>query len=249
MLSAFPEARSTKIGRTIWYNRQRSVQYVICDGFGRSPSADFPVTGDMVCGLVTAAVGGVTKGLANHLALFASGTCSAPSLAAHPTEPERYESVACGWVSSLLEVLAKPAGILANVGCTFAPSTGHSIGAIFESKHELDVADDIIGRGKCLKYSPSHFGSPWLAIECGRKDQGFNGLPQSNESIVNCGTVGSSAGAGYTRIRAWGVSCSVARGVLSPNTLPAVGWRIIHRPAYDVFIDGKAWITGIPLGD
>ena len=53
---AFPDAHTTTIGRTTWYNRQRSVQDVICDGFGRNPSADFTTDG-VACGLFAVAVG------------------------------------------------------------------------------------------------------------------------------------------------------------------------------------------------
>jgi hypothetical protein len=33
-------------------------------------------------------------------------------------------------------------------------------------------------RGKCLKYSPTHFGSPWLAVDCASNDPGFSTLPR-----------------------------------------------------------------------
>lgn len=166
---AFPNAHSRTIGRTTWYNRQRSVQMVTCDGFGLSPSADFPISADMVCGLVAQAIG--IK--AHSLGLFVDGVCSGAALAASPKEPAKYIGVACDWVSALI---GKAVGALAAIGCTFAPSAGHALGGMIESKHELDIDADILNRGKCLKYSPTHFGSPWLAVKCSRKDRGFSTL-------------------------------------------------------------------------
>ena len=127
----------------------------------------------MVCGLVSEAIGFK----ADRLGLFVSGACSGVDLAGDPREPSQYVGIACGWASSLLEKAVKPIGILASLGCTFAPSAGNFTGGVFESKHELDAAIDIVDRGECLKYSPSHFGSPWLAVRCARNDPGFASLP------------------------------------------------------------------------
>jgi hypothetical protein len=172
--AAFPHASSKTIGKTTWYNRQSSVENVVCDGFGLQPSADFPVTAGFVCAIVSQAIGAK----AERLSLFIDGGCSGDAIASDPHEPATYIGVACGWASELLEKVAAPAGVLAGLGCAAAPLVGTSLGNILESKHELDVASDVVGRGKCLKYSPTHFGSPWLAVACSATDPGFSNLPQ-----------------------------------------------------------------------
>lgn len=193
--SAFPDARSTTSGRTTGYNRQESVRMVLCYGFGMDPSADFPVSAGMVCGLLAQVIH-LPGGQALHnLSLFADGACSGADLASDPGEPVKYIGIACSWASDLLGVLATPAaGALASLGCTLAPSIGHSLGSLFESKHEFDVAVDVVQHGKCIKYSPTHFGSPWLAVKCSPGDPGFVKLPQV---VTNSGGgSGSGGGAG-----------------------------------------------------
>src|ERR1700720_4004765 len=78
--AAFPQARRKTIGRTTWYNRQESVRMVVCYHFGLTPSADFPVSASMVCGMVAAIIDSVPGGQAAHkLSLFADsvdGACS-----------------------------------------------------------------------------------------------------------------------------------------------------------------------------
>jgi hypothetical protein len=171
--AAFPNARAKTIGKTTWYNRQESVRMVICGGFGLEPSADFPVSASMVCGLLSQAIG---KG-SDKLGIYADGTCSAADLASDPKEPVKYLSAACSWGSDLVGIAIKPLGTLLGLGCTLAPSAGHALGGVFESKHELDVARDVMNEGKCIKYSPTHFGSPWVTEACADGDKGFTTLP------------------------------------------------------------------------
>jgi hypothetical protein len=172
--AAFPDARRKTIGRTTWYNRQESVRMVLCYRFGLNPSADFPISSSMVCGVLAQVLG---KGSVK-LGLFVDGACSAADLADDPKQPTKYIGVACGWASNLLGVFVKPLGALGSAGCTLAPSTGRAFGAALESKHQFDVAVDVIRRDKCIKYSPTHFGSPWLADDCARGDKGFSTLPK-----------------------------------------------------------------------
>lgn len=171
--SAFPNARSKTIGKTTWYNRQESVRMVICGGFGLEPSADFPMSSSMVCGLLAQVIG---KG-SDRLGIYADGACSSADLARDPKEPVKYLSAACSWLSDLLGLAIKPAGALAGLACTTAPSAGNYLGDVFESGHELDVAIDVMRHGRCIKYSPTHFGSPWLAEPCADGDRGFSTLP------------------------------------------------------------------------
>lgn len=154
---------------------------VVCYRFGLTPSADFPISASMVCGMVAAIIDAVPGGRAAHkLSLFADGVdgaCSGVELAADPSEPAKYVGIACSWASDLLGVLMKPAGVAGSLGCAIAPSLGHSLGSMFESMHEFDVATDVVRHGKCIKYSPTHFGSPWLAVKCAPGDKGFSSLP------------------------------------------------------------------------
>lgn len=171
--AAFPDARRKTIGKTTWYNRQESVRMVLCYRFGLEPSADFPISSSMVCGMLAQVIGKRSP----KLGVFADGACSGADLADDPKEPVKYLSAACSWASDVLGALAKPAGVLGSLGCTLAPSAGHALGSMFESKHEFDVAVDVTRHGKCIKYSPTHFGSPWLADDCASGDKGFATLP------------------------------------------------------------------------
>jgi hypothetical protein len=169
------------IGRTTWYNRQESVRQVVCYRFGLTPSADFPVSAGMVCGMVSAIVGAGPGGQAvKKLSLFADGACSGADLAADPSEPAKYVGIACAWASDLLGVLLKPAGVAGSILCAGAPSVGHALGGRLESQHEFDVAIDVVRHRKCIKYSPTHFGSPWLAVRCAAGDKGFSSLPRAS---------------------------------------------------------------------
>lgn len=153
---------------------------VVCYRFGLTPSADFPISATMVCGMVAATINAVPGGkAADKLSLFADGldgACSGVELASDPTEPAKYVGIACSWASDLLGALVKPAGVLGSLGCAAAPSVGHALGSLLESKHEFDVAADVIQRGRCIKFSPTHFGSPWLAVKCAPGDKGFSDL-------------------------------------------------------------------------
>ena len=93
---AFPDARAIDIGRTTLYNRQASVENVICFGYGRNLSADFNTDG-VACGLLSAALG---AGRVKTLELFADaadGACSGVAIAAQPKSPESYLEAACSW--------------------------------------------------------------------------------------------------------------------------------------------------------
>lgn len=199
--SAFPGAKTRDVGRTTLYDFQESVRQVVCYGFGLNPGAGVSITSDFVCAL--AAVGiGTTK--AEQLELYVDGACSAAAIARDPKEPATYVGVACAWASDVLGKLDKAAGILGGLGCALAPEVGSDLGGALESKHELDVADDILTKGRCLKYSPSHFGSPWLAVACAKDDTGFRDLPRAHGTI----SVTGSFNAGY-------------RIALGTRTLPA----------------------------
>lgn len=76
-----------------------------------------------------------------------------------------------------------------------------------------------------------------------------NGVAAAEARVLRCGRVGSSVGGGYAHIRAYGVSCHEARRVIFSFGPPVPGWRIHHLDGYDKFTKGRAWITGVPLGD
>ena len=69
-----------------------------------------------------------------------------------------------------------------------------------ESHHELQVASDIILHQECLKDSPSHFGSPWLAVPCARNDKRFADVPRRSRrpSAYILTISGPIAGGGHT---------------------------------------------------
>jgi hypothetical protein len=171
--SAFPDAREKTIGKTTWYNRQESVKMVLCDRFGLDPSANFPIGSGMVCSVLSQVVGAWS----HNTGLFVEGSCSGAEIASSPKEPVKYISAACGWAADLLGIARKQLGVLAAAGCTTAPSAGAGLGSAFESKHEFDVAVDVISHNKCIKYSPTHFGSAWVTETCAKADKGFKTLP------------------------------------------------------------------------
>src|SRR6185312_1905446 len=185
------------------------------------------------------------------LALFSDGACPAGAIASDPKEPAAYIGVACGCLSDLLEQVASPVGVFAGLGCATAPVVGTALGSLLESKHELDVAADIVGKGKCLKYSPTHFGSPWLAVACSPSDPGFASLPQLE------GTISLSADEGFfytVRLdgqdlpqtlgasrRAWGKPASLTRVGYKKDPDCQLTWPAQHLTA--VFYHGYG---GIP---
>ncbi len=159
---------------------------LVCNHFGLEPSADFPLSWSMACGLVGKVIG---KG-APKLALFSDGACSGVELAGAPREPTKYIGIACSWAATLL------GSGLGSAGCTLAPPAGTALGSMFESKHELDVAIDVAQHGKCIKYSPTHFGSPWLADDCAPGDKGFTTLPVHKPEAPAGGSGPSGGGSG-----------------------------------------------------
>jgi hypothetical protein len=187
---AFPGAKARDVGRTTLYNFQESVRQVVCSGFGLNPDTGVSISSDFVCALAAVAIG-TTK--AEQLELYADGACSAAAIAKDPKEPATYIGIACGWASDILGKLDKAAGILGGLGCALAPEVGSNLGGALESNHEIDVANDILTKGKCLKYSPSHFGSPWLAVACAKDDKGFSNLLR----VLGTISVSGSTDAGY----------------------------------------------------
>jgi hypothetical protein len=126
-------------------------------------------------GMLSSVPGGFTK--TSKLAAFADGS-SAVALAGDPKARRGgWVEYAAGRVTCSGSLPRRSAGFSAAWPFTLAPSTGTSLADIFEGKHEPEVAIDIAQHGKCLKYSPSHFGSPWLAVRCARSDTGFSTLP------------------------------------------------------------------------
>ena len=225
--AAFPDARRKTIGRTTWYNRQESMRMVLCYRFGLNPSADFPISAGMVCGMLAEVIG---HGIAEKLGLFTTGACSGAEIASDPGEPTKYISAVCGWASALLK------SVPAALGCTFAPSAGTSLGSLFESKHELDVAVDVARRGKCIKYSPTYFGSPWLAVDCAPGDPGFSGLPLGSSGNGDSSGDGSGGGVGAGPGSGGGEEGSSNGGGTS--------WRAIDLPVPSAGTPGLGDVAG-----
>jgi hypothetical protein len=169
---------------------------VVCYGFGLNASADFPVSAGMVCGLVAQAVDLPGGEIADNLSVFADGACSGGELASDAGEPAKYVGIACSWASDLLGALDKPAGVIASLGCTLAPSLGYSLGARLESKYEFDIAMDVMQRGRCIKYSPTRLVSPWVVDKCKPGDPGFSDLPLAPTGGGTSGTGSGTGGAG-----------------------------------------------------
>jgi hypothetical protein len=241
--SAFPQARTKTIGRTTWYNRQESVRQVVCYHFGLSPSADFPVSASMVCGMAAVAIGTAPGGPATEdLSLFADGACSGADLASDPSEPAKYVGIACSWASDLLGALVKPAGVLGSIGCAAAPSVGHALGGLLESKHEFDVAVDVMQHRKCIKYSPTHFGSPWLAVKCSQGDKGFSTLkrvsappvtpptpqvPSTGPTVIYAGATEMGSQAGDLDFYEWEGATGERTEVLDAMPSDLMGYRCV----------------------
>lgn len=168
--TAFPSASSTTRGKSTFYNRQRSVQLVVCDGFGQRVGAHFNVTAGMACALLTAAIPEKYR----HAALFIDGSCSGAQLAVHH-DVETNVGAACGFAADLLGVPLKVAGKLAGLGCALAPSAGRWLANWAESRHERAIARDVIRRGRCIRFNRHRF-TRWAAVRCASHDRGFGNL-------------------------------------------------------------------------
>jgi hypothetical protein len=168
--TAFPSGKSTTRGQSTFYNRQRSVELVVCDGFGQRATAKFTVTAGMACALLTRTIPRKYR----HVALFIDGSCSGAALAAHP-DVETDLGAACGFTADLLGVPLKVAGSLAGLACTLAPAVGHSLADWAESHHERAIARNVIRHGKCIRFN-RHVFTRWAAVKCDRHDPGFRSL-------------------------------------------------------------------------
>lgn len=173
--SAFPSAHSKTRGQSTFYNRQRSVQLVVCDGFGQSAdsAAHMTVTVGMACALLTQAI----PKKYHDVALFVDGSCSGAQLAAHH-DLETDIGVACGFTADLLGVTLKAAGRLAGLACALAPAAGHFLASWAESRHERSIAQAVIHRGRCIRFN-RHIVTRWAAVKCAHDDPGFRLLPRA----------------------------------------------------------------------
>ncbi len=179
--SAFPGARSKRVGRSLLYNYQESVEQVLCNGFGRRTAADFPVSAALACSLVATAAGVVGSKLSNPdlkgTELYATGTCSVIELASDAPLLEKFVSQACSWASTILgRTPAVAWGYIGGVACAVAPALGGGIATYWENHHEAAVAHDITAHQRCLEWVVGHFGNSWKAITCDPRDTGFRGL-------------------------------------------------------------------------
>ena len=179
-----------------------------------------------MCAITSQAIGAKAEGLS----LFVDGACSADQLVSQPHEATTYIGIVCGWASDLLEKVAGPVGVLEEVGCAAAPVLGTALGGALESKHEIEVAADIVGRSKCLKYSPTHFGSPWLAVRCAANDAGFAHLRVAPPVLCAANADFEPANGGFGIIvrdlRAVAIDCASAVMVMreAVEGHPPTGW-------------------------
>ncbi len=173
---AFPHAHTADIGQTSIHNYQSSVEMVVCDHFGYSGKVGIPIA-QMVCGVVASASGWVgNKWKIPNLARLSTatdGACTAAEVAGTGSVYDKAASITCSWAADLLGAKTPTPAFFLGVGCAVAPVIGNLIGTWLESKHEQDVAISVIRSGKCIKYSPRHFPSPWLSVDCAPNDRRF----------------------------------------------------------------------------
>lgn len=76
--------------------------------------------------------------------------------------------------------------------------------------------------------------------------------PRTARRGRRCGTIGSSAGWGYSNIRAYGLTCRAAKHVLNTwSVTHPGGWKLTYggKGGVDSFTKGRKKVTGQPLGD
>jgi hypothetical protein len=171
-VDGFPGAHAKTVGKTTVWNRQDSVRYIVCDGFGLKPSSGIEPSAAFVCDMAAIAIGKTDE----VEGFKAESACDAYEIEKDPKAAATYVGILCGWAADALGLARKQLGTLADTGCALAPVIGTNLGGMLESNHELDVDRDILTSGKCLKYSPTHFGSPWVAVACAKNDPGFSPL-------------------------------------------------------------------------
>lgn len=180
---AFPRAHTTHIGRTDIHNYQSSVRMVDCYEFGvNKPKFQIHPTAPMLCGMVASASGwssakaGAIWREPNLGALgpATDGTCSAAEVTGSDSTVQKVASLTCSWAADLLGAKTPSPGFFAGVGCASAPAVGNALGTWWETGHEHRVALAVTRSGRCIKYSPRHFPSPWLAISCSANDPRFS---------------------------------------------------------------------------
>jgi hypothetical protein len=179
---AFPRAHVTDIGRTSIHNYQSSVRMVDCYQFGvRHGKFQIHPTAAMLCGMIASATGwvGTKAGVVwrapnlDKLGPATDGACSAGEVLGSDSTAEKAASLACSWSADLLGGKTPSPGFFAGLGCSLAPVVGNALGNWWETNHEHSVAQAVTRHGKCIKYSPRHFPSPWLDVDCARGDRLF----------------------------------------------------------------------------
>jgi hypothetical protein len=192
-VTAFPTASSTTTGNTTSYDREASVQAIICAGFGGD--VKFKIDDGVKCSLLAAAIGSKFA----RTGAFIDGSCSGVALATDPGYGTT-AAVACSMLSDLLgtDPELKVFAIGAGVSCSF----GHALGAWIESVGEAHAADAVFQHGKCLQFSKHGFpvGDTWLAVDCKRGDHGFStaSAPTRPLPTLYDGAAGASAAHAFT---------------------------------------------------
>jgi hypothetical protein len=234
-VKGFPGAHAKTVGKATWWNRQDSVRYIVCDGFGLKPSLSIQPTAAFVCDMTAIAIGRTDE----VEGFKAEAACDAYEIEKDPKAAATYVGILCGWAAEALGIASEKLGELGSTGCASATVVGTAFGAARESVHEMDVDRDILTRGKCLKYSLTHFGSPWLAVACAKNDPGFSNLQNAGSVLHLCSreTVGLPPGVhGYgiiiQNLSVRGVACKQGLAVALDDTYddkPPAPWRCVEH--------------------
>ncbi|MEA2219051.1 MAG: hypothetical protein QOJ35_1677 [Solirubrobacteraceae bacterium] len=226
------------------------MQNVLCAGIGHD--VKFDLDSGVACTLVSAAIGSKYK----KVALFIDGSCSGPTLAAHP-DTGASSAIACGMLSDLLGAAPSPfiqtVAHSAGLACAF----GRPFGGWIESLSERKAAQGVIQHGNCLKFTTHRFPATdvWAAVACQHADKGFF---SPSDALRRCGEkTYSDGGPGYAVIvqdlRVRGVTCQAGlivagKAAISAGEHVPTGWRCTTMSRV-VCSRGHDRVTFTPGGD
>jgi hypothetical protein len=116
------------------------------------------ITAGIACEMIAQLIGAKY----DRSGLFVSGACTDAALASHHDKVGAV-GAACAYLSDLLGIPFKGAGMISGMACALAPHIGEDL----ETRHEAAVAKDVWRHGKCLKLTKRRIlGSSWSATRC-----------------------------------------------------------------------------------